>query len=486
MIDRAESKLGVSRPVFCLFWLACAALAIGSALPYAGSWNDGSRLASIEAIVDHHTLAIDDSIFVNVPSDSLARGLAPYHDPGCLAHGTYDKLYIDGHYYSDKPAVISLLMALLYQVWQWFGGPSAALRPDLFCRFLTWGTCGVAYLTTLVCLYRLCRRINLTPRHSLLLCAAMAFGTVGLVYARHVNNHLLLLAVSAALMLNLIAFAQENDAGVVPRRRLFLIGGLAGLGYALDLGLGPVLLLSLTAAIFWRSRSLRHVFLLGVGALPLLAAHHALNYAVGGTLKPMNMVPEYSMWDGCPFNPTNMTGFSRHSGGKLLVYATSLLYGKQGLLGYNLPLLLALVGGVFAWRKLRGSRPEIAFALLWMGGGWLMYAALSNNYGGVCCSIRWFVPFLAPGFYLIALLIRERPTYAWDLAILSAWGALLTALLWERGPWSNRMLFVYWPIQAAALTSWFACRRWRHSVEQSETTVSAFAREAQTTASRAA
>src|SRR5262249_27567556 len=127
-------QAGVSMPAFCLFWLGCALLAAASGLPYAGSWNGGSRLATVEAIAHHHPLAIDDSIFVNVPPDMVRHGAPPYREPGCLVHGTYDKLYIDGHYYSDKPAVISLLMAILYQAWQWLGGVSAAARPDVFCR----------------------------------------------------------------------------------------------------------------------------------------------------------------------------------------------------------------------------------------------------------------------------------------------------------------------------------------------------------------
>ena len=48
--------------------LVVATLAAGfSARPYAGGWNDGSRLATAECLVDQHTLAIDDSIFVRVP-----------------------------------------------------------------------------------------------------------------------------------------------------------------------------------------------------------------------------------------------------------------------------------------------------------------------------------------------------------------------------------------------------------------------------------
>ena len=51
-------------------WLAVIAgamlIALVSARPHAGGWNDGSRLATVESLVDRHTLAIDESIFVKV------------------------------------------------------------------------------------------------------------------------------------------------------------------------------------------------------------------------------------------------------------------------------------------------------------------------------------------------------------------------------------------------------------------------------------
>src|SRR5438477_12418950 len=67
-----------------------AAIAIAGIQPYAGGWQDGSRLAMVEALVDHHTWAIDDSIFVT-PTEA--------HDPypadkPILRKGTPDKLFI--------------------------------------------------------------------------------------------------------------------------------------------------------------------------------------------------------------------------------------------------------------------------------------------------------------------------------------------------------------------------------------------------------
>src|SRR5437868_3611985 len=77
--------------------LGAAAVAVVSARSYVGGWNDGSRLATVESLVDRGTWAIDDSQFVRPTDDSGA--------------GTLDKLRIDGRYYSDKSPVPALLMA---------------------------------------------------------------------------------------------------------------------------------------------------------------------------------------------------------------------------------------------------------------------------------------------------------------------------------------------------------------------------------------
>src|SRR4051812_31298561 len=104
-------------------------LAAIAARPYAGAWNDGSRLATVESLVDRHTFAIDDSIYLN-PSDAARP---PYDPTNALVarYGTLDKLLIDGRWYSDKSPVSAVLMAGPYQLWRWAGGPAAADRPDL-------------------------------------------------------------------------------------------------------------------------------------------------------------------------------------------------------------------------------------------------------------------------------------------------------------------------------------------------------------------
>jgi hypothetical protein len=487
-------------PVFV--FLAATALAAAGAHPFAGSWNDGSRLAAVESIADRATLVIDDSIFVQVPAGTISRGVPPYPpgDRALLEHGTMDKLLIEGHFYSDKPYVVSFLMAGLYRGMRAVGMPSAADRPDEFCRSLTLCTSGLAYGVAVLCIYLLARQLGLPRSVRLALAASLALATVALPYSRYVNNHILLLGVMSVLLLQLVWLAEGRGEGhgepphpqpLAPasgargkRRRQppypqplspeaeerggriwwrpLLIGSLAGLAYTLDLGAGPVLLVCLFPLIVYRCRRLAPVALFVLGVLPWLVAHHAINFAVGGVLKPMNAVPEYLAWPGSPFSTQNLTGVWRHGPVKLVVYSLALLFGKHGFLCHNLPLLLAVPALVFLLLRRLPERPELAFDAAWCGGTWLLYAIFSNNYGGACCSIRWFVPFLAPGFHALAVYLRERPEHRTDFYVLSLVGEILGAIMWWYGPWMRHMVPLYWPLVGIGLLGWLACAWRRH------------------------
>jgi hypothetical protein len=467
--------------------LVASALAVASARPYAGSWQDGSRLANVEALVDYHRWAIDDSVFVRVPRYPPGQGPYPPDEPGLLLRGTLDKLYINGHYYADRP-VPALLMAGLYQVWKWCGGQTAHARPDRFCLALTLASAGAAYVVAVWCIYRLALALGVSLSRSLALTASFGLATVALTYSRHVNAHILLLAIAAALFLGLVHLLRRTDFQSVlethePRdglkirpkaggRRFWLrvgwIGSLAGVGYTCDLGGGPILLMCLLPLVLWRTRRIGVAAALMAAALPWVTLHHGVNYAIGGTFRPINSVPEYSVWPGSPFNAENLTGAWNHSFGHFAMYAVAMLAGKRGFLGHNLPLFLTLPGAVLLLRRRPTGMAEAVFGGSWALGMWLLYAALSNNYAGVCCSVRWFVPLLVPGYYVLALLLREYPEYSWDFYVLSGWGALMAALMWWQGPWMKHMVPYFWPLQAGGLLSWLACRRWQRRLPTAE------------------
>ena len=56
------------------------------------SASDASRMATIESLVDYHSFIIDQSSFIS----------------------TKDKYFYNGHFYSDKPPILSLYGSLFY------------------------------------------------------------------------------------------------------------------------------------------------------------------------------------------------------------------------------------------------------------------------------------------------------------------------------------------------------------------------------------
>src|SRR5207248_10732381 len=111
-------------------------------------------------------------------------------------------------------------------------------------------------------------------------------------------NHMLLLGVTAALMIELIWLGRAT--GRAPIVRLLGIGTLAGLAYTIDLGAGPVILLGAGCHVLFRCGWQAAVIVVAA-ALPWVGSHHALNHLIGGTWKPANANPEYLSWPGSPF-----------------------------------------------------------------------------------------------------------------------------------------------------------------------------------------
>src|SRR5262245_57520991 len=163
-----SSEEGVARRRACRLasagvLLAAVAVAVASARPYAESSNDGSRLAAAEAVVDHHSLAIDASVFVDVPPPGSPPERRPYTDDvlRLLPRGTEDKIKVGDHFYSDKPYTLSLYLAGCYKILQAATGLKARERPGPFCWWLTLLSSGLAYVAAVWCVWRLAGALGL-------------------------------------------------------------------------------------------------------------------------------------------------------------------------------------------------------------------------------------------------------------------------------------------------------------------------------------
>ncbi len=453
----SRRRIGPGWLAGALVLAAAFGLALVSARDYAGGWNDGSRLAETESLVDYHTFAIDRSIFVHVPH---AAGATPYGDNPLLNRfGTRDVILVGGKIYSSKPPVPSLLMAPVYAAVQYTAGLTARRNPRRFCFWMTVLTSGVAYAVAVWCAFAIALRTGLERTRSVALAASLALATVAIAYMQAVNDHIVVLAVVSALILNMLGLVSAQRAGKSAAAAIVLIGALSGLGYALEQGGGTILLVSAAAWAAYRTRSWRLVSLFVLAAAPFLAVHHLITFAIGHTLWPANSVPAYVAFPGAAFTPASMSGlWVQRSMLKTIGYGLGLLFGPRGFIGYNLPLYLALIAICVLIARRDEQLPEVVFAGCYAGGTWIAYALLSSNYSGECCSIRWFVPLLAPGYYILARFLKQQPEYWPDFLILSGWGILLGARLWWQGPWSAHFGIFFFPLQAAGLISWAAYR----------------------------
>jgi hypothetical protein len=431
------------------------ALAAVGAKPFATSWNDGSRLASVEALVERGSFCIDGTVFLEPSADRFATAAPPYDpDNALLRRGTLDKLLINGRYYSDKPPLVSVPLAVAYRGLMVLGLPKPSERPDVFA----WAVCvllsGTGYAVAVGCMWALGKRAGLSPGWRFAWLATFALGTVLPTYTRSANNHVAQLGAVAAVCVLLCRIADRTAEGRTAWGSLLGVGFVAGFAYNLDFGIGPPLVLAVLAAAALRTRRLLPVVVCGLGMLPCVAAGHAINFVIGGDwLRPLNMHPEYLAWPGSPFD-TTMTGVLRPRPVAQALYTLDLLFGKKGFLTHNPPLLLAVAAGVLVLRRApRDPREQLTHGA-WCVVGWLMYGVLSKNHGGACVSIRWFVPFLVPGFWLLAKVLAERPTFRRDFVALAAWGLVLSASAWTVGPWWMRIVPGYWWVFGGSLITW--------------------------------
>jgi hypothetical protein len=437
------------------------ALAAAGARPYAGGFNDGGRLATAESLIDRGTLCIDSSVYTR--PEVAPAGIPPYarHHETTNVRGTLDKVRIGGRFYSDKPMVPAVLTAGGYRVLMLLGAPRPGDRPDVFAYLATVLTCGLSYAAAVACMWVLGGRAGLPPRWRLAWLAVFALGGVLPAYTRHVNSGMPQVAAVAAL-----ALALSTAAGAPAGRSWWLwaaAGCAAGFGYVQDGGSGPPLVAFAGLAVAARARRVGPVLLFALGALPWVVAHHAINYAVGGVWVPLGMVPEYLAWEGSPFDESNMTGVARHTPASFAKYAFALLLSQRGYLVCNPPLALAAACG---WLALKGRTPDraaLAALSAWCVSVVGVYALLSDNFGGGSLSVRWFVPFVVPGFWLLAELIAARPSFRVEFAMLGLVGLVIGGIMWPSGPWA---IAPNQPTRELAWGAFAACaivrvRRWR-------------------------
>lgn len=311
--------------------------------------NERSRMATIESLVERGTFIIDDSSFIE----------------GCA-----DKIKVNGHFYSEKPPVLSILGAGIYWIVKSMFGLNvneSLIIPYLIVFFLV----VIPYSLLLVYFYKALYLVNLKEKYRLLLTFGLGVATSILPRTIVFLNHVLALAlvfISFYVLLRLKLLKKED-----PAKGLFLTGILVGSATIIDYTCGVFIILYILYMILMpKLRNKYFLFLIGI-IIPL-GIHFIINYTIFGTFRPAYYIIGAYEYPNSPWP----IFFWSNINGNPLIDIFNLFWGNRGLFVYSPIVITPFIYMVFiVFSKKNKLRKE---ALVVLSAVCLIYGAYVNPY----------------------------------------------------------------------------------------------------------
>ncbi len=393
------------------FLLGLVALSLLTAIPHIRGWNEASRLATVQSLVEQGSFQIDESNFAF----------------------TGDKVRINGHFYSDKPVFPALLGSLVYWPLYHFlhlqlgtGWNGAYYLILLFTMKFWW-------IAAVLAFHAMLQHTYLPARPRLGLTVLLALASLFLTWSSTFNNH----GLAASFLLIGFYFWIRS------RREEHGLGSLLGAGACLAwAGVSDmpmlVFLPGFMILLLARRASLREILMFAAVPVLTLGMVFLINWRISGSILPFQIIPEYFHYPGSPWlDDKGLTGVSGNRPLAAILTGFQLLLGPAGIFWHAPTLPLALMATIITWRNRDPFWREAGVLLISSAVIWIYYAVFSTNLSGWSYSIRWLVPLLPLfTFYLYRAWYRlegRRRVFWWTLGILSgisAWVGLIN-------PWTN-------------------------------------------------
>lgn len=388
------------RRVGLLFACSMAALLIfglfGAKTDVTMSGNEATRFATIRAVAEQNTFAMDGEVFRSV-----------------------DRVVRDGRVYSDKPPVLPALLGVFCKLPVKLFGWNFADQYGLMIYLVNF----IFFTGVNLAIFHLFFRRVLLLRGPLyskwLLAFSLCSGSWLLSYSVTLNNH-----TPAALLLLAWFLLLEK---VCLRRNAwyaFAAGAAAGLCLTTEIPVGAIIGAAGFPAV-WRSAGERSGWRLPavycLGFLGSASLFPIVNYLAYGTIMPL-----YLSETG-----TYRIGSSVHF---QFEYWWEALFGRRGVFSYQ-PLLLGALPALLRWGGL--NRQDKALA-----GGCaavtVFYLIFTNEYGGWAYGFRYLVAIL-PGLWFLAARhwLRRRGAAARAAMTLLAAAGVLTAVVGSYNPFCS-------------------------------------------------
>ena len=393
--------------------------------------DERMRLATIQSILDHHSMALPPSTFDD-----------PQQMPNLLR--------VDGRLYADQPPLFAALLAIP----AWLlrkAGYDLASDPEVVAYVLTMLGVTIPVAIAGDVLYRMGRLFELPRPWRSLLAATTIVGSGLLSYAVVLNAQ----APAACLLIAAAACLVHVEATKRPRRMggwILLAGFCAALAMALDPVAGfialPMLIVLVVTRFSLRFR-LGGALLFLAGALPVLVAYMALNRPITGDLLPVSVHRELAM-HRLPLVHGNVKSIDQatlpeEDADDVIAkpsvwlnaivtcqWLTTALVGEHGLLSH-FPILLLGVGGVGAVMHRHWPSPIKTLAgisLIGTTAAVVMMCWTRRDWFDAMFAIRWLVPLLPMVlFWAGAWGRRTHGRLGWITAcVLLGWSTIVAVI----------------------------------------------------------
>ena len=389
------------------------------------SANDRSRWATVWSLGEQGTFQID-------AIDRLPQW------------STIDKVQVDGHLYSTKPALLQFLTAGLYKVLHERFGWSIVQQTPLVTRVLLALINFIPWMLALWAIGVMVRKYANRSFTRLFVVATAGFGTFLSTFSVTYNNH----TVAACALVFALFFTTRIIRDHSTRARDYLLAGLTAAFVTTQELPAALFGLALFGFLFWHDARRTLSYFVPAALLPI-SAFVVTTWMQTGSWKPFYMTYGTETYqfirDGVPSYWADPRGIDRNIDPPGL-YFFHCVFGHHGIFSLSPVFLLTLA----SWFGLRRTPSSPLRSLNLMGLG-LTAAILAfylsrtenYNYGGNSVALRWAI-WLVP-FWLLGLIpIVDRYAHHRNFRLLAvALLAISTFSAWEsiRNPWGKSWLF---------------------------------------------
>lgn len=418
---------GLAAPILVLVF--CLPLLRPLRQPTQISENESGRLATIQAIVEHKTTAIDGSSF-----HPLRDVIVTAHPAGGL-HSL--------RHFSKQPPVMAAMLAGPYWVLHHYGvtfDSNSALAAYLLT--LLGATLPVAVAAGL--LYRMGRLFELPRPWRMTIAIAATFGSGLVSYATVLNSH----APASALVLAACAClfqAGLDGRGAGGYGRLIFAGFFAALAGVIDLAalVFLVLLIPVIFSLRWKlsARAMGMALYLCGAAFPV-ALHAILTVPITGDFRPGFLHDELAVTGHvqAAVDADELDADSPSAAGKMARHLTDGILGPHGLLSH-FPILLIGLGGIGVVLHRHWPTTVKTLAAACLGGAAVIvftYVVFDPDWAQPMFSVRWFVVFLPLIVFWAGVWLREKHHPAsWTAAAVVLGFSIVITLLGATAPFTT-------------------------------------------------